>query len=51
MVKVPFMDRFFYLIFCFLSLGFVYLLKLIILNALVENENAKIYYAHNRMTS
>lgn len=41
-VKVSFMDRFVYLGWCLLSLGIVYLFKIIIVNALVEVENNKL---------
>lgn len=39
MKKVPILDRFFYLIACLLTLGVVYIMKTIIVNALVEIKN------------
>jgi len=39
--KVSFMDRFFYLIACLISCGIIYILKTIIVNAIVEVENNK----------
>ncbi len=41
-IETPLMDRFVYVIFCLLSLGGIYLLKTIIVNALVEYENLKL---------
>ena len=41
MRKVSPLDRFWYLIICLTSLGMAYLLKIIIVNALIESENSK----------
>ena len=40
-LKVPFGDRFFYLIGCLLTSGLLFFIKAVILNAMIEYENLK----------
>ncbi len=41
-MKVPITEKFFYVIWCILSLGFIWIMKIIIKMAIAECENSKV---------